>query len=599
MFVKYDFRPLRDTLDLLGPWRSILRWQGEALALTLAMTVLGLAQPLLIKWLVDALSAGRPEALVIVIGTMFAAHQLLRGGLSVVTRIRQVRLAQRVSLQVRQRLYHHILKLSPVIAPGTARGELLFRLTGDVRAVETLFARVLVQAVGVAAAILGALIGLVLLDWRLALIAVFTVPAFMLTTRQGQRRVRARADAAQACQGRFTALLNERLTMLEAIHLSRRERREARALYRAGREGFETQMAQARANARLWGSVEIVTGLCAAAVLTVGAIAVTRGLLSLGSLLAFHLYVQQLFSAIDTAAAVAGSASESMAGVRRVADLLAQTPTVSSGLERATGAPGSAQLEFDRVAFAYPGAGRALDGISLTISPGEHVAVVGPSGCGKSTLARALARLVDPDEGRILLNGKNLREFDLHALRAAVVVVPQMPAILAGDLAANIAFSRPAPREEVIRAARAACVDAHLVERLVQGDAGEAGSQLSGGQRQRLALARLFLENPQILVLDEPTSSVDAPTEAQIWDTVLTFARGRTLIAITHNVRVAARFPRVLVMERGVVVRDGGPEELFSAGIATWHSDDNRDGADEPPARTALRSLPPRLEVCG
>lgn len=557
---------LRELRSVLGPLRPVFRWQGEAVALTLTLTVLSLLQPLLIKGIVDAVSAGKPVGAVLRIGAVFAAYQLARGLLSMRARVRHVYLAQRVGLRVRQRLYHHVLRLSPVTPPGTDRGELLFRLTGDVRAVETLVARVSVQVVGVAVAILGALLGLLLLDWRLALIALLTVPVFVATTRGGQRQVQERAGQAQAAQGRLTALLDERLGALEAVHLARREAREGRALFRAGREGLAAQLSQASANARLWGGVEIVTGLTAAAVLTLGAIGVMRGALTLGSLLAFHLYVQHLFAAIDSAAGVAGSAAESLAGVRRVVDLLSHEPGVRSGPVRAVaGGPGAA-VQFHAVTFAYPGGERALDGLSLSVAAGEHVAVVGATGCGKSTLTRALARFFDPQAGRVTLEGRDLRELDLRTLRTLVTVIPQNPAIIAAGFAENVAFSRPAPDEEVGAAAARACIDADLALQLSRRGVGTAGCELSGGQRQRLAVARAFLEDPRVLVLDEPTSAIDARTELDLVDSVLEFARGRTLIVITHNLRVAARFSRVVVMDAGRVVADASPAELAASG---------------------------------
>jgi ABC-type multidrug transport system fused ATPase/permease subunit len=593
-----DSSPLWELTSVLGPVRPILRWQSEALAVTLAITGLSLAHPLFLKYLVDAISAGSSARSVLTIGGAFAIYQVVRGALSIAARERTVHVGQRVSLRVRQRLYRHVLSLCPVTHPGTARGDLLFRLTGDVRAVEILFTRVFVQAIGVVVAILGALLGLILLDWRLAFLAVLTIPLFLAVTRRGQRQLRARAQEAQASQGRLTALLSERLAALEAIHVARRERTEARTAFRAGRVGFEGQMAQARANARLWGGVEVVTGLTTAAVLTAGAVAVTQGLLSLGSLLAFHLYVQHLFSAIDTAAALAASATESLAGVHRVAELLAHSPTVKPGHERALAGPGGGlAVECLGVSFAYPGGERVLDGLSFRIAPGEHVAIVGPSGCGKSTLARMLARLFDPHAGRVFLDGQELRTLDLHTLRRAVIVIPQIPAIFAGTLEENITFSRRAPRDAVIEAARRACMDPDLVARLGDRGAGESGANLSGGQRQRLALARLFLEDPRVLVLDEPTSSVDACTEGHLWDSILDFADGRTLIAVTHSLHVASRFPRVLVLEGGRLVRDGTPDVALAAGVLSWPHEGVQDGWSEAAILHPRPLGSPQLEV--
>jgi ATP-binding cassette subfamily B protein len=532
------------------------------------MTVLALVQPLLIKQLVDAITARQGVHAVLLVGATYAAYQLGRGGLSMVARVRQAHLAQRVALTVRHRLYAHVLRLCPLSEPCTTRGELLFRLTTDVRSVESFFARVVVQSVGVALAVAGALVGLMMMDVRLAAVAVLTVPVFLATTRRGRERVTRRAAEAMAAQSSLTALLNERVGALEAVQIARREPRERRAAYRAGREFYRTSMEAVRANSTLWGGVELVTGLTAALVLTLGAVGVTRGLLTLGSLLAFHLYVQHLFSAIDTAAAVAGMAAESLAGVRRVAHLLAQRPAVAPGGVRALPRASAAEVELQKVSFAYPGKDRILHDLSVRIAAGEHVAIVGRSGCGKSTLVRLLARFFDPEDGQLLLDGVDLRALDLHALRAAVAFTPQVPTVFAGTLAENIAFAPGATRVGVEEAARLARLDVELVERLAERAAGEAGAELSGGQRQRLALARLFREDPRVVVLDEPTSAVDARTERELWKAIREFSRDRTLIAITHNLKVAADFPRVLVLDGGRLVADGPPARLLAGELS-------------------------------
>ncbi len=552
----------RALLRHLAPVGPLLRWEAQALGASLALTLLMLAQPLLVKLLVDAMQARRPAAALLALGGVFAAYQLLRGGASMLARERQVHAGQRIALLVRQRLFEHVQRLGPAGRPQLQRGDLLFRMTGDVRAVEQFFTGVMVHAVGVAAAFLGVACALFALDWRLGLLALAAVPLFLAATRRGRRRLGERAEAAQARQGELSSFLSERLGALESLALARRERREARLAWTAGRRVFDAEMAQVRAVAVLWGGTEMVTGLTAAAVLTAGAVAVSHGALALGSLLAFYMYVEHLFAAASIGSEVAGSLQESLAGVRRVAAVLDMAAEVRPGPLRRLPGAGALPVRVEGVRVAYPGGGMALDGAHFSVAAGEHVALVGPSGCGKSTLVRLLARFLDPSEGRVLLGAADLRELDLHALREAVAVVPQSPAVLRGSLLENVAFGRGAGRVPAAEAACLAGLEPELAGDLAGREAGEEGALLSGGQRQRVALARLFREDPRVVVLDEPTAALDARTEAAVWDAVLEFARGRTLIAATHSLEVAARFPRVLVMDRGRIVQDCAPAEL-------------------------------------
>jgi subfamily B ATP-binding cassette protein MsbA len=296
---------------------------------------------------------------------------------------------------------------------------------------------------------------------------------------------------------------------------------------------------------------------------------VLAGALSAGAFIQFLLYAFTVAAAVGSLASLFGSYQEAIGAAKRVFELLDTQPTVAEParaerLER----PARGEVVVDHVSFRYNAdLPLALDDVSLHITPGEVVALVGPSGAGKTTLASLLPRFWDVTEGRILLDGRDVRHLSFHDLRGAIGIVPQEPALFSGSVRENIAYARPdAPDDEVIAAARAAHAW-EFIERLPQGldtRVGERGVKLSGGQRQRLAIARVFLKDPAVVILDEATSSLDSESERLVEEAMEELLEGRSTLIIAHRLSTVLRADRVAVIDRGRVAEVGTHGELLA-----------------------------------
>jgi ATP-binding cassette subfamily B protein len=316
----------------------------------------------------------------------------------------------------------------------------------------------------------------------------------------------------------------------------------------------------------------LVANTAVALIVLWGAYRVAEGSLELGVLAAAVLYLRRLYDPIDRLGMFLNSYQSAAASLEKIAGLLAQTPSVPEPsapkpLPRSASEQPGREVVFDQVRFGYRTGGEVLPRFDLTMPAGQTVAVVGSTGAGKSTLAKLLARFYDPSEGRVLLDGVDLRELTVADLRRGVVMVTQEAFLFSGSVAENIAIGRPdATREEIERAAKA--IGAHdFISALPEGydtDVRKRGGRISAGQRQLVAFARALLADPAVLILDEATSSLDIPGERAVQRAMATVLQGRTAVVIAHRLSTVEIADRVLVMEHGRIVEDGSPAELIA-----------------------------------
>ncbi|GAB7104576.1 ABC transporter ATP-binding protein [Streptomyces phaeofaciens JCM 4814] len=559
--------------------RSLLAPMKARVALTTLLLLLQQAAvqagPLLVAYAIDrAVPAFRADdhGPLIAVGAGYLLCALLSGGLQYAFLIAAARVNQDVLLDLRGRIFRHAQALSVDFHERYTSGRLISRSTTDVESLRELLEEGLQELVTVILSFLYISAMLLWLDLGLGAVAVASfVPLYLLVRTYRRRAARvytARSTAIAAVIVKFVETMN-------GIRPVRAFRREAAndADFRVLNRRHERTNGDALIEmARYVVGSRLVANTAVAAIVLWGAHRVSDGSLELGVLAAAVLYLRRLYDPIDRLGMFLNSYQSAAASLEKIAGLLAQTPSVPEpSVPRELPAPPGElpgrEVVFDGVAFGYRTGGEVLPRFDLTLPAGQTVAVVGSTGAGKSTLAKLLARFYDPTRGRVLLDGVDLRELAVPELRRGVVMVTQEAFLFSGTVAENIAIGRPdASREEIERAAKA--IGAHeFISALPDGydtDVRKRGGRISAGQRQLVAFARALLADPAVLILDEATSSLDVPGERAVQSAMATVLKGRTAVVIAHRLSTVEIADRVLVMEHGRIVEDGGPAELIA-----------------------------------
>ncbi|MFE9695758.1 ABC transporter ATP-binding protein [Streptomyces sp. NPDC006270] len=481
------------------------------------------------------------------------------------------RINQDVLLDLRGRIFRHAQALSVDFHERYTSGRLISRSTTDVESLRELLSEGLQELIGVVLSFVSISLVLLWLDLGIGAIATLSFVPLYLLVRMYRRRASvvfaARSTAIAAVIVKFTETLNG----IRPVQAFRRER-DNDAAFGALNTHHERRNGDAMLEmARYVIGSRLVANTAVAGMVLWGAHRVASGTLALGVLAAAVLYLRRLYDPIDRLGMFLNSYESAAASLAKIAGLLAQTPNVpETGRPqelppRSGGLPGR-EVTFDGVRFAYRTGGEVLPTFDLRIPAGRTVAVVGSTGAGKSTLAKLLARFYDPTEGRVLLDGTDLRDLETAELRRGVVMVTQEAFLFSGTVAENIAIGRPdATREEIEHAAKA--IGAHdFIAALPEGydtDVRKRGGRISAGQRQLVAFARALLADPAVLILDEATSSLDIPGERAVQRAMDTVLHGRTAVVIAHRLSTVEIADRVLVMENGRIVEDGAPAELI------------------------------------
>ncbi len=533
------------------------------------------AGPLLVAYAIDravpAFRAGDHGPLTAV-GAGYLGCALAAGGLQYAFVSAAARVSQDVLLDLRGRIFRHAQALSVDFHERYTSGRLISRSTADVESLRELLDEGLQELVTVILSFVYISAMLLWLDLGLGSVAVASLVPLYALVRLYQRRAgrvyRARSTAIAAVIVKFVETMN-------GIRPVRAFRREAvnDADFGALNERHERTNGNALLEmARYVTGSRLVANTAVAAIVLWGAYRVAGGTLALGVLAAAVLYLRRLYDPIDRLGMFLNSYQSAAASLEKIAGLLAQTPSVPEPADPrplpplASEHPGR-EVVFDGVSFGYRTGGEVLPGFDLTIPAGQTVAVVGSTGAGKSTLAKLLARFYDPSEGRVLLDGVDLRDLAVPDLRRGVVMVTQEAFLFSGTVAENIAIGRPdATREEMEQAAKE--IGAHdFISALPDGydtDVRKRGGRISAGQRQLVAFARALLADPAVLILDEATSSLDIPGERAVQRAMATVLKGRTAVVIAHRLSTVEIADRVLVMEQGKIVEDGAPAELVA-----------------------------------
>ncbi len=480
------------------------------------------------------------------------------------------RTAERLLLALRVRIFAHLQRLGLDYYDREMAGRIMTRMTTDVEVLSTLFQQGLIHAVVNVFTFVGVAIVLVAMNVPLSLATMAVVVPLVVSTVWFRRRSARAYDKARERIATVNANLQEGLSGVRVTQAYAREDQNLLSFQRAAYDHLEARLGAQRLVATYFPFVEFLSQVATAVVLGVGSGLVGGGGLTAGELIAFLLYLNQLFPPIQQLSHVFDSYQQARASTTKIGELLATPSSTPPPAEPVKPGRLSGAVRFDGVRFSYPGAAQeALAGVDLTVEPGQTVALVGETGAGKSTIVKLVARFYDPTEGTVSVDGMDLRHLDLDAYRRQLGYVPQEAFLFSGTIRDNIAYGRgDATDAEVEEAARA--VGAHeFIANLAGGylhHVSERGRSLSGGQRQLIALTRARLVDPAILLLDEATANLDLATEARVVRAMGLIARGRTTLLIAHRLQTAMGADRILVVDGGRIAEQGRHAELLALG---------------------------------
>jgi ATP-binding cassette, subfamily B, multidrug efflux pump len=550
-----------------------LRPYGRSLSLVLVLVVVGaLGQaggPWLIGRAIDENILGNdPPGLFRTMALLFGVYVV--STLAQRGQIRQVgTVGQSVLASMRERIFECLQRLPLGYFDRRPVGDLMSRVTNDVDTLNQLLSQGLTQLLGSLFSLIGIVIAMLVLDWRLALVCFAIIPIMLLTNVFFARRARRAFRTTRETVGDITAGLQEEIVgVREAQAFNRTQTNIERFRERNAANRAANVQAVAITSA-FAPAIDVLSTLATAVVIGYGGYLVVMGTLTVGLLTAFLIYVQQFFRPIQLASQVYTQAQAALAGAERIYNILDEEPEPSDppGAERLGEVEG--RITFEEVSFAYEPGRPVLHDVGFDIEPGHTVALVGPTGAGKTTIANLIPRFYDATGGSVRVDGHDVRRVERRSLRRHIATVLQEPFLFSGTVAENIGYGRmDASREEIEAAARA--VSAHgFISALPEGydtTLGTGGGTLSGGQRQLVSFARAVLADPRILILDEATSNIDTRTEALIQEALGTLLRGRTSVVIAHRLSTIRNADQILVVESGRVAERGTHASLLASG---------------------------------
>ena len=550
-----------------------LRPYSRSLLLAFALIVVGaLSQaggPWLIGRAIDRYILGNdPAGLFRTMALLFGVY--VAGTLATRGQIRQVgSVGQRVLASMRERIFERLQRLPLRYFDRHPVGDLMSRVTNDVDTLNQLLSQGITQLLGSLFSLIGIVVAMLILDWRLALVSFAIIPVMLLTNVFFARRARRAFRTTRETVGDVTAGLQEEIIGV----------REAQAFNRtaANIERFRERNAANRAanvqavaiTSAFAPAIDVLSTLATALVIGYGGYLVLTGTLTVGLLTAFLIYVQQFFRPIQLASQVYTQGQAALAGAERIYNILDEEPEPPDPPGARILGEIEGRIQFEDVTFAYDPGRFVLHDVSFHIEPGQTVALVGPTGAGKTTIANLIPRFYDATGGSVRVDGFDVREVERRSLRRRIASVLQEPFLFSGTVAENIGYGRLDATQEEIEAAARAVSAHHFITKLSNGydtQLGEGGGTLSRGQRQLVSFARAVLADPRILILDEATSNIDTRTEALIQTALGTLLRGRTSVVIAHRLSTIRNADVILVVESGRVVERGTHASLVSSG---------------------------------
>jgi ATP-binding cassette subfamily B protein len=551
-------------------------------AALLASVVLRLLEPWPLKFVLDQVfapqadasaasitlpSAWTPTTIVIVVSLAVVGIAALRAAADYHSRVGFFKVGVYVVIRVRDRLYRHLQALPMSFHDRAQHGDLITRVTRDVCLLRDVTATAILPLLGSSLVLLGMASVMVWLNWKLAAVSIVIIPLYWISTVRVGRQIRETARKQRQRESDMASIASEAIGSIRAIKALRLEEKFAKDFDLQNNQGQTDDLKASRLSLQLARTVDILLAVSTACVLCIGANIVLKGNMYPGDLVVFLVYLKRAFKPAQAFAKYTARIAKATVAGERVISLL-KRPTEPLDEANAIQLDGvSGEIEFQNVCFGYDADQLILKNFCLKINAGDSVAITGPSGAGKSTLLNLLLRFYEPNSGRILIDGQDIRQCSVASLRSNFSVVLQNPLLFAASIRDNIALGSPATasEEKILVAARLAEVDEFVLQMPNQYDSqiGERCTTLSRGQRQRIAIARAALAEKPILLLDEPTTGLDENNQAIVSESLLDLAKDKTTLMITHNFKMAGRADEIVCIADGQVKQRGTHEELM------------------------------------
>ena len=564
-------------LAYLRPHHRALGW---ALAQVLLVGAFEVLKPWPLKIVIDSVLGDRPlpfgwapgwspSALLLAACVGFVVIHAVLGALAVVQNFTTIGIGQRMVNALRSDLYAHLHRLSLAFHSRARVGDLLYRVTADTLALQTLTMNCVFPAVTAFVMLIGMCAIMFTLDATMTLLALAVCPLLLFTIARLDARVARAAGVARERDSEVFALVQGTMSTMRVIQAFTREDDEHRRFMKASRQSLDAGRRLYTLQTTYSSVIGMLIAVGTACVVWVGARHVMDGSLTLGSLVIFVSYLASLYAPLYSVFHTWGLSQSARVGVQRVFEILDDERAMVDGHLVVPPRGVRGEVVWEDVSFGYTPGRRVLNHVSLAVRPGWKVAVVGPTGAGKSTLLSLLPRFYDVDEGRVLVDGADVREYRLASLRRQIAMVLQPPLVFPATIKENIAFGRPDARPEEIRAAaRLASIHDAIASLPLGYDTmvGEQGVTLSEGEKQRITIARALLRDSPVLILDEPTSSLDGETESLIMQGLERLMAGRTTFIIAHRLSTVRKADLIVVLRDGRIVEQGSFEALMARG---------------------------------